>query len=446
MRRLTFSILSAIFLFSGVVFAQESNLISLDQAIQIAFKNSPSIKLANDQVEKSKAGIRVAKANYYPQVSGSVTEMFQGPAMKVNIPGVGDVNLVDSSTTTAKASAAMPIDINGTLGYYQDLSKIQYFVDMLNLNMAARDLIFNVKESYFNLLRASAAMAATKKSLESSNATLINTRQRYEAGALAKFDVTRAETEVSNINQQYIASKNGVDISRAALNNVLGINVSAPTQVEEITVIVKSADELDRDSAMKLANDKREELKLAGYRLLAARKNVKIQRAGYLPSLGLSADFQHSFKVSGFSASEDSWVVIANLNIPIWTSGLTKAKVDSAFADVKSAEDGITQAKLGIGLGVEIASVNLHNAAEKVSSTQKGVDLAEEALRLANVRYEAGVSTLVEVLDADAALYLARLNNINAQFDYALAKASLDKATASQPEFDALTKQALSTK
>lgn len=424
----------------SIIKAQDSNIISLEQAIQIAFNNSPSIRIAIDQIEKSRAGIREAKSIFYPQVSGSLTQIFQGPATKVNIPGVGSVNLVDSSNTTGKISAAMPIDINGKLGYYQDLSMIQYYVDQLNLNIAARDLIYNVKQSYFNLLRVNASTEAISKNLLSAKATLENARLRYEAGALAKFDVTRADVEVSNINQQYIESKNGIEIARSVLNNAMGINVSSPTQVQDIEVISIDQDKIDKDLAIKIAYDKREELKLADYRILAAKKNVRIQRADFLPTIALSADVQHNFKVSGFNASNDTWIALINLNIPIWTGGVTKARVDSASADVKIAQDTLDQTKLGVGLGVEVASINLNNASEKISSTQKGVELAEEALRLARVRYEAGISTLVEVIDAEAALYLSRLNNINAKFDYALAKASLDKAIASQPEFDALYK------
>jgi outer membrane protein TolC len=122
------------------------------------------------------------------------------------------------------------------------------------------------------------------------------------------------------------------------------------------------------------------------------------------------------------------------LSIPIWDGGITKARVAEANADLSKAADTLTQVKLGVSLEVRTAALNVQDSLDRVSTTAENVSLAVEALRLANVRYNAGISTLVEVLDAESALTQARFNNVNALYDYTTAVADLERATATQPE------------
>jgi outer membrane protein TolC len=166
----------------------------------------------------------------------------------------------------------------------------------------------------------------------------------------------------------------------------------------------------------------------------ATKKAVKLESADLYPSMDLAGTYTHQTTPSGFSTSQDSWVALLTLRIPIWNGGITSAKVHQARADASKAQNTLTQVKQGVSLEVRTAALNLQEAVERVSTTAEGVTLAEESLRLATVRYNEGYSPLVEVSDAESALTEARFNYVQAKYDVSIAQAELERATATQPE------------
>jgi outer membrane protein TolC len=165
-----------------------------------------------------------------------------------------------------------------------------------------------------------------------------------------------------------------------------------------------------------------------------SKKNIRLQRTGAMPSLDLTANYNYNFRISGFTTANESWIALAALKVPVWDGGVTKAKVDEAYADKYKAEHSLEQTKNAVALEVRVAALNLQDATERVASTAENVTLAEETLRLANIRYNAGAAILVEVTDAESALTQARYNLVVAQYDYATALAELERATSTQPE------------
>ena len=105
------------------------------------------------------------------------------------------------------------------------------------------------------------------------------------------------------------------------------------------------------------------------------------------------------------------------LSFPIWDAGITRDKVDQAKANASKANNTLDQLKLSVALEVRSAALTVQEALDRVSTTAENVSLAEESLRLANVRYNAGISVLVEVLDAENALTRAKFNHVNAIYD-----------------------------
>jgi outer membrane protein TolC len=147
------------------------------------------------------------------------------------------------------------------------------------------------------------------------------------------------------------------------------------------------------------------------------------------PDVAIVGNYVYTPDASGFVAVQHSWNISANLSIPVFTSGLVHARIREAQANLKAAQDALTQAQQGVGLDVRSAILNIHNAEERRRTAAANVTQAAEALRIARVRFESGVSTLVEVTDAEVALTQARTNQVNAEYDYLVAQANLKKAT-----------------
>jgi outer membrane protein len=407
--------------------------LTLDKAVEIAFDKSPRIKIALDEIAKSKGGVESTAANFRPKLNADITHMLQGPAVTVTVPGIGTADLVPAQNTTGNANVALPIDISRQLSYAHGLSKLQFEMSYLSLLSTSEQLIYDVKKAYFDLLRAQGGEEVAKASLDSAQANLSNTRAKFDVGVLPKFDVSRAETEEASLSQQLISAGNAVRIARAALNNTLGLPVDEPTEAATVDVTAVQI-ETDLSKRTEQAFNGRPEIKMAEKSVQMGQTGVKLAKTGNKPTLAATANYNYNFKASGFSSSKESWNAIFVLGIPIWDGGQTRASVMEARADESKARNSLEEAKLGVGLDVKVSLLNLQDAADRMDVASKNVSLAEESLRLAKVRYDAGISTLVEVTDAETASTQARIGLVNAKYDYATALAGLEKATATQPE------------
>ena len=408
--------------------------LTIDQALELAFKNNPDLRVATDAVNKAKGLVHEARARFNPSFASQIVRMYQGPSVSFPNPsGGGTVTFMPPSQTSAQASMFLPLDTNGKLHYSSHIVKDQFQISYLSLLKTSEQLIAQVKRNYYELLRACGQADTAQAAVDVAAARLKNTEARYREGTVPKFDLTTAQVDLANLNQNLIAAQTRVNIAQASLNRVLGISPSLPTQVvkDDIPVEIYS---VDIPSADATAKAQRPEIKMQKTSIAVGESNIRLQRTGALPSVGISGQYDYLRSAQGFSSGNTSWNALATVTIPIWDGGVTKAKVDQAYADLYSARDTLTQVELGIGQEVSTAAMILEEAAKRTKTTSQNVTLAEEALRLANVRYEAGIAVLVEVTNAESQLTQARFNQVNAQYDYAIALAELQRITATQPE------------
>ena len=412
-----------------------SGPINLEQALDIAFRNNPDLKISVDQLQRSQAVVAEARANFNPRFNAQIETLRQGPVSTVTFPGRGTVNLVQPTNTTATVTALLPLDINNRLGLATDISKYRFQIQYLTLMQTAEQLIFDVKAAYYTLLRACGQQEVAQAAVDVSARRLRETQSRFEAGVVPKFDVTSAEVDLANLNQSLIQAQNQVEIARTALNRVLGVSAASPTQVTSIDIPV-SVTNVNIPDAIAQAKTQRPLVRIAETSIRLNEKNIKLQRSQLYPSLSANGVYNYNVEVAGLSSNKSSWQAGLTLSIPIWQGGIVQAQVNQAKADEQSARDTLDQAEITVGQQTRVAALGIEEAARRVSTTGQAVSLAEEALRLANVRYEAGIATLVEVLNAESQLTQARFNNVNALYDYATSIADLQRATATQPEMN----------
>ncbi len=412
--------------------------ITMDQALAIAFCQSPDIKAAVALTQRSQAVIAETRANFMPRFNADVLQQWQGPAVTIPAGAFGPaqttpVSLVNANSTQISTNVLLPLDINNRLAFATEVAKYQYQIDYLNLRGISEQLLFDVQSAYYNLLRAMGQEEVSQAAVDVANARLKDATARFAAGTAPRFDVTRAQVDVANLTQQLIQSKARVATARSALNRVMGIDVNSPTEIVRSEVVVQNL-KVDIAKEVQKAQSLRPNVLAAETSIALNRANARLQRTGILPSLSASGTVNYAFEPSGFTSQNTTWTALLDLKIPIWDGGVTKARVAQAYADVNRSQAQVEQSKLGVGLEARTAALNLQEAIERVSTTAENVALAEEALRLATVRYTAGISTLVEVTDAESALTQAQFNAVNARYDYAIALADLQRATSQQPD------------
>jgi outer membrane protein TolC len=178
----------------------------------------------------------------------------------------------------------------------------------------------------------------------------------------------------------------------------------------------------------------RPEILEADATIAANKKGIALARRSQLPTLGVNVSGLYNPNASGFAPRTTTAQAVISLSLPIFDGGVTRARVQEARADVATAETNRRQAVDLVALEVRTAYLLLVQSRDRVAVANQALAQAQEAFRLARVRYnagisaQAGISPLLEVSDAQAALTQAENNRVNALYDYNNSRARLDKA------------------
>ena len=167
--------------------------------------------------------------------------------------------------------------------------------------------------------------------------------------------------------------------------------------------------------------------------MAAAQRGIQLAHSSELPTVGLSAGYYNQRNSTGTTRIDDLRA-FASISIPLFDGGLARSRVREARATVSSAQTSRRQAIDQVTLDMQQAYLNLIQTRDEVAVANQGLTQARQGFALARVRYMAGVSAragispLLEVSDAQAALTLAESYQVNALYDYNNARAQLDRA------------------
>ncbi|MBK9139696.1 MAG: TolC family protein [Verrucomicrobia bacterium] len=296
------------------------------------------------------------------------------------------------------------------------------------------DVATEVRVAYYNVLLAEKEIEVSEASVELLTRELEDSTRRFNAGTVPRFNVLRAEVELANARPRVSRARNGYRIAKNVLVNALGYRVPADIW-EDIPLQLTDTLELPRfdlavPQALALALERRPEL-------VALRKNEELRkqgvvtaRAGYLPRI--EGFVGYSARKSMFSADlgDDvhGWEAGVQATWNLFDGAFTRGKVAEARALQERAELETDDTTRRIELEVRTAYSTLIESWEVLESQQKVVEQAEEALRLARARSDAGTGTQLDVLSAQTALTDARTTEIRARREYAVARTRLERA------------------
>lgn len=415
-----------------------ANVVTLQDAINTALANNKAIRLARDRYERSRAQTREARSVGLPHLGAQAQRQWMGPVAEFTIGPPEDPQTIRIGTpviTTAAVTLSQILDLNRRISLATGIADLNSHIQNLGVARTEQQIIFAVQDAYYGVLRAEGQRDVAKAAVTTARERLRLARANFEAGASPKFDVTRAEVEAANLEQTLTSATAAVDVRKTALRNVMGTDPTIPLEATPVEVPIQPLETtVEQSYATALA--RRPDIAAAETGTLLARKSVTLVKRERLPAFGALASYNYVVETSVFQPNQLSWTVAVNASLPIFEGGAIRARVDQARSDVEAAEDGLAQTKLDVGQDVKSSIISVNEAYQRALTAEKNVALAEEALRLAQVRFEAGISLQVEVIDAEAALTQAGTNLVNARYDYATALAGYRRATATQPEFE----------
>ncbi|MCX5852154.1 MAG: TolC family protein [Deltaproteobacteria bacterium] len=397
----------------------KGEMLTLDKCIEIAQKNHPSILAAEHTVKINQNKAGEAKSNYYPQINWNTGYSRSAPALKTSSQST-ETPYNDYSSSLTLSQNIYDFEKTATQVEIQTLNTDSSQLDLTNVT---REVVFGVKQSYYGLLRALKTRDVNREIVNQFQQHLDQAKEFFRIGIKAKFDVTKAEVDLSNAKINLLTAENSVKIAKITLNNAMGI-LNAPEYDVENNLAFQQYD-IPFEEAMKEAYQSRPDLLSLLKKKESIDRTITLAKKGYYPTL--SGNASYGFEGRDFPLDE-GWNIAAIMSFPLFSGFLTTYQVEEALANLdvlKAHEDALRQS---IQLDVQQATLNLQVAKDIISTAELTVKQAEENLEIANGRYTAGIGNPIEVTDALVALSNAKMSHIAALHDYKMAHASLEKA------------------
>ena len=388
----------------------------LQGLIREALKANYDLQSAIARVEQERALLGVSRSQYYPQV-----------AYDASISGVQS-NLIPNHTYYAYSfSTIWEIDLFGRLRKLNEAQRAVYF----SSEEARRDIrllvLSEVAQGYFQLRALDEQLEIARRTVKSFQVTLDLFQRKFEGGAASGLEVARAQAALSNVaaaipdfERQTVAQEN-------ALNLLLGRN---PGPIARGAALADQYDPPDVPAGLPATLlERRPDLREAEQNLITANANVGVAKANFFPTISLTGAFGGvSPQLSELTGSGKTWNLAGNLAGPLFTAGRLKNEYRASLALRDQAkisfEKAMTQA-----FGEVSTSLSAHQQLAKAYREQlSSVEAYRESVQLSFTRYDSGLSSYFEIVDAQIQLYPAESSAVSYDLGRKLALVDLYRA------------------
>lgn len=400
----------------GKVASNQNVDLTLPKTVQMALDYNRSIKIAHYDLKSAEYAIDEARAGKMPQVDYT----FNGGR------GVKTHGLSAANSFSNGLSINIPLytggEVEGAIAKAK-IGKTSAQETILQVEQATK---LSAIEGYFGLLAYKELQDVYHEAVDNLQGHLNNVQAQYQVGTVAKLDVLTSNVSLANAKTTAVTSDTNVATSEANLNNILGL----PLQTNLVLTdhrLPFDAYNISLEEAIDYAMKYNPEVLQATLDVRTAEENIGIAESGNRPTVSVGAS--NVWSDDSFPGAENrTWKVIGSVTYSFYDGGATNAKIKSAKQSLLAARETEQQTRESIQLTVKQTYLDLNGAAQKVQATQASVDEAEEAFKIARVRYQAGVGINLDVLDAQLDLNEARTNYIQALYDYNIDIAKLEQA------------------
>ena len=388
----------------------------LQSLIREALRNNYDLRLAVAQVEQQRALLGVTRSQYYPQVA------YDG-----NISGQQSLILPNHTYYSYSFTTLWEIDLFGRIRKMTEAQRAVYF----SSEEARRDvrllIMSEVAQGYFQLRALDAQLEISRRNVKSFQDTLEIFQHRLEGGYASGLETSRAQAALSNVastipdlERQIVAQENALDL-------LLGRN---PGPIPRGAALIDQYDPPEVPAGLPASLlERRPDLREAEQNLIAANANVGVAKANFFPTISLSGLFGGlSPQLSELTGTGKAWTLAGDLAGPIFTGGRLKNQYRAALAQRDQAkisfEKAVTQA-----FGEVSTSLSAHQQLAYAYREQLvSVDAYRESVRLSIMRYDSGLASYLDVIDAQIQMYPAESVTVTYDLGRKLALVDLYRA------------------
>ncbi|HBE50395.1 MAG TPA: transporter [Cyanobacteria bacterium UBA11369] len=414
--------------------------LTLQQAIELARRNNRDLQVAQLQLERAQATLREARAALFPTVDLDVT--FSGARStgtelgieaqreaQRNVPPELRQEIADERTST-QLNSAVGINYNiFTAGRVQAqirAAQEQIRINQLQVESLGEQTRLDVSLAYYDLQQADEQVRISESAVRNAQRSLQDAQALFDAGLGTRFDVLRAQVQLARENQNLIRARSDRQTRRRDLARLLSVPQSVNVVAAD-PVAVAGLWNPTLEQSIVLAFQNRAELQQRLAERNVNREQRRIARSDRFPQLSLFFNYNLLDAFNDGLGLADGYQAGARLRWSIFDGGAANARAAQEEADIGIAETQFANDRNRIRFRVEQAYFTLQSSLENIQTASVALEQAAEALRLARLRFQAGVGTQTEVIDAENDLTTAEGDRVRAILDYNRALATLQR-------------------
>jgi outer membrane protein len=423
--------------------------LTLSDAVRLALERNPEVRVAQEQLQELKGKITEVRADAFPQVS------LQGFGLRLRDPSILNSasfdKLPDEFRSALVPKGANLFDVG--LSVKQPLytagkvhTAIQLALEGQREKEAALEAVrqrvaFKVFQAFQDLLLAQANLEVVRDTRRQREQHLEQVRNRFSLGVATETDVLRSQVNLANTEPERIRAGNAIRLARAALNNLIVVDLDAPTviagRLDYTPWTVPPAPELQAH-----ALSIRPEVMVAHRIVDEARLLKSLALAENKLSIDMEGRWGYNMRdpKNLFNQDFTRWNITVNFKLPFYDGGRKTGQVVQANARQRAAEQNLAQLENNVKLEIKAAADDMESSAQAITAARLNVTQAERVLEMMQANYKFGAATTLDVVDSQTALTIARNAVINATYQYELAKGRL-RLAAGMPILDGEGKQ-----
>lgn len=400
----------------------------LHELIRTALVQNYDLRDAVARVEQARANLGIVQADQYPNfgAGADLTSVEQSRRGQFTIPRGTDRQR--SYGTVFLSLFSFELDIWGRVRRATESARAQLLAEDWNRKAVITTLVSDVATAYFSLLELDMELAIARNTLVTREESLRLIRIQQRGGVATLLDVRQAEQLVYTATQSIFNAERQIEQTENQISLLLGRNPGAITRTRLL-----SEQQLGPEVPAGLPStllERRPDIQAAEQILVSANANIGVAKAAYFPQITLTGDFgSQSTSLSNlFSGSRRIWTFVPQLTQPIFTAGRIPSQVEFAEAQQRSA---LAQYERAIQSGfrdVSDALVQYQRIREIRGQRELLVTALQDRKRLAYRRYQGGVDTMLNALNADQDLFEAELSLAQARRDELLSVVLLYRA------------------
>lgn len=407
--------------------------LDLSTSIRFALDNNFAIRQARERIKQQEGVVVEVSAREIPTVAANASYQLNDKEISTSFPA-------SDRTWAISLTASQVLYAGGGVRSSVKSSTLVRDAALLDLKAAINDALFSVRTAFYNVLLAREKITVQEKNLELLQQQLKTATDRFNAGTVSSFEKLRSEVAVANAKAPLITARNDYRLAIEALRQSLGFTTNKAEYLRKIPDFVGTLAytpvSFDLQSAFAAAQTNRPELQRLAKLASAREESVTVAKSGSKPTVSAFGGYQlRRGGTNSFGDSNDGWLVGLQSQWNIFDGRATAGRVSQARSALEQTKLTLTEAQLAAEVEVRRAFSQWQQATELAEASQKVVEQAEEAVRLANARYNAGTGTQLDVLSAQVDLTTARTNQLQAYYAYNVAVASLRRATGQSDEF-----------